>query len=145
MLYIWGAYTYGFHVSWPAGGWVAVAEDADSYFWLISEESRGTGWLWASNPRIWPDFTVGFIVAVVITALSFLHVWFPLHPVGLVLGFGATLWFQGLIALIIRTLVLRVGGSKLYEEKGVPFATEIIVGTALANFLLGLAAIAGLS
>lgn len=152
LLYIWGAYTYGFHAGWPTGGWVAVAEDADGYFWLISEESRGTGWLWASNPRIWPDFTVGFIIAVVITALSFLYAWFPLHPIGLVLGFGAmgylwgaTLWFQGLLALIIRTLVLRIGGSKLYEEKGVPLATGIIVGTALANFLLGLATIAGLS
>jgi len=149
-LYIWGSYTHGFEVGWPAGGWVAIAEDADGYFWLAMEDSLGTGWLWASNPRIWPDFTVGFIIAIAITALSFTYAWFPLDPVGLVLGFGAmgylwgaTLWFPGLLGLIIRTLVLRTGGSKLYEEKGIPVATGIIIGTAIANFLFGLVTIAG--
>ena len=150
-LYVWGAYTHGFHVGWPAGGWTAVAEDADSYFWLTTEDSLGVPWLWGDNPRIWPDFTVGFIIAIVITALSFTYAWFPLHPVGLVLGFGAmgylwgaTLWFQGLLGLIARTLVLRTGGSELYERKGVPVATGIIIGTAVANFLYGLATIAGI-
>lgn len=150
LLYIWGAYTYGFEVGWPAGGWSALKEDADGYFWLVSEESRGTGWLWGSNTRIWPDFVAGFIVAIVVTALSFRFAWFPLHPIGLILGFGrggfmwaASLWFQGLLALIIRTLVLRVGGPRFYEEKGLPFVMGIIIGTALANFLYGLTAVAG--
>jgi len=152
LLYIWGAHTYGFEVGWPAGGWIAIAEDADGYIWLTTKDSLGTPWLWASNPRIWPDFTVGFIVAIVITALSLRYVWFPLHPVGLVLGFGsmgylwgATLWFQGLLALIARTLVLRIGGSKLYEEKAIPFVTGVIIGTAIANLILGLATVAGIA
>lgn len=71
---------------------------------------------------------------------------FPLNPLGMILfsnsfyGFG-----YGLVAYIVKFLVLRIAGSKTWEEKGLPIALGLFIGgytgfyptRALLCFLLG--------
>jgi len=40
-------------------------------------------------------------------------------------------WFPFLVAYVIKSIVLKVGGSKLYEEKVVPLVGGFIVGSAV--------------
>lgn len=40
-------------------------------------------------------------------------------------------WFVALIDGIVKYIILKIGGSKLYEEKVVPFVGGFILGTAL--------------
>jgi hypothetical protein len=74
--------------------------------------------------------------------------WFFLNPTGLVLlGAAPNLAiFAAIIALAIKYVVLRVGGTKLFENSAVPFVVGFLVGYgvnaaligALATFMIGL-------
>jgi hypothetical protein len=89
----------------------------------------------AAEPWVW-HFVVGFIIAAILSVLHARYIWFPLEPVGFVAGLGAGFewgfWSYGLIAWILKTITLRVGGSKLYEEWGAPIASGFIAGHMLA-------------
>ena len=79
--------------------------------------------------------------------MSLLHVrflWMP-DPVMSIIawdwigGLHGT-WMASLIILIIKWLILRIGGSKLYEEKAVPFVGGFILGAALNALVAGIGA-----
>jgi len=52
---------------------------------------------------------------------------------GLMLGYG--LWFGWLITFVIKYLILKVGGGKLFEEKWKPIALGLFCGGTLSNFV----------
>ena len=61
----------------------------------------------------------------------------PLDSIGFVVGtsFLSVLWgywLPFLIAWILKTVTLRVGGSKLYENAGVPIAAGFVAGCVIA-------------
>jgi hypothetical protein len=80
--------------------------------------------------------------------MSVLHsrfVWFP-HPLGPIItwSFGGTLfgwWLAFLVAWILKWLTLRIGGSKAYEEIGLPLAGGTTAGYALVAFIFGIAGV----
>ena len=77
---------------------------------------------------------------VLIWILSWLHarfVAFPLDPYGFLLTFGARslsegIWVMVIVAWVLKLLTLRIGGSRAYEEYGIPVATGFLLGYALA-------------
>jgi hypothetical protein len=82
---------------------------------------------------------------IAVAFLTFMHarfLWFPINPIGFILGFGLTgylmgYWFPLLIAWILKTLTLRIGGSKAYEDYGLPIASGAIAGIMLAILIGG--------
>jgi hypothetical protein len=48
------------------------------------------------------------------------------------------MWLPALIAWILKTITLRVGGSKLYENYGIPVATGFATGFISIAFIGGL-------
>jgi hypothetical protein len=91
----------------------------------------------------WPQMMSGVVTAI---ALSYLHarfIWFPFEPIGMLVGISSWnmqqgLWQTGGIAWILKSLTLRIGGSKAYEEHGQLVAVGFIVGYALALLVIGL-------
>jgi hypothetical protein len=88
-------------------------------------------------------FLIGIIAAGVISWLHARFVWFPFEPIGFTLAvsdasifFG--LWSPALVAWILKTITLRVGGSKLYENYGIPVASGFMIGFVAVCFLGGL-------
>jgi hypothetical protein len=62
---------------------------------------------------------------------------------GFILGIGyssllAGFWSAFLVAWIIKTITLRVGGSKLYETMGIPTAAGIVAGSMIAVLIGGI-------
>jgi hypothetical protein len=49
-------------------------------------------------------------------------------------------WFACLVAWIIKSIVLRVGGSKLYEQQLVPFVGGFMLGDAFEVLITALTA-----
>jgi hypothetical protein len=50
--------------------------------------------------------------------------WFFLNPLGITLALFSPTWYgfpNMLIALLVRWLVFKIGGVKLWEEKAIPF------------------------
>jgi hypothetical protein len=93
----------------------------------------------------WAAGAAGFIIVVGLFLLKARYVWWPLHPVGFILatGPGTTFmreWDAFLGAWIAKYLTLRIGGSKIYSEYGIPFVGGGLAGIVIAYvsaYLLG--------
>jgi len=82
----------------------------------------------------------GFTITVVLSLLHARFVWFPFEPLGFVMattmaGMWYGIWSACLGAWIVKTIVLRVGGSKLYQEYGVPAVGGLVAGYVPSAFL----------
>jgi hypothetical protein len=100
---------------------------------------------WQAKPGLQqtPQMLAGFIITTVLTFLHSRFVWFPFEPMGFMLalsypGIRSGFWFSFLVAWIAKTLTLRIGGSKLYEEVGMPAAGGMLAGTMVAVLFGGL-------
>lgn len=114
-----------------------------NWFSIGSPESYHSG-LYEGGPSAWvPQAIVGFIVTGIFTYLRVRFAWWPLDPVGLLMAtnleqFGfAGMVMAPLIAWIVKTLTIRLGGAKAYTEYGKPLAGGFIGGYALSIVLLG--------
>ena len=91
----------------------------------------------------WPNMLAGIVFAGL---LSFMHarfVWFPLEPIGFLLATDGHaliegIWTMALVAWVLKTITLRVGGSALYERTGIPTAIGFIIGIVIISFVGGL-------
>ena len=116
-----------------------------SWFLGIGERiSQMPDW-WSATPAREPWVEYAAIGAVLMAVLSWLHarfVWFPLEPIGYILGTTAAsilfgLWSAFLVAWILKMLTLRIGGAKLYEGYGVPVASGATVGCMIGMIFGG--------
>jgi hypothetical protein len=119
----------------------ATAIDVDRWgnFW-----SKPTG---RPMTDVIPWVAVGFIFMVVMKYLYSRILWLP-DSLAAIPAWSWTVslhgvWFACLVVWIIKSIVLKIGGSKLYEDWVVPFAGGFIAGTtleiaitAIASFIL---------
>jgi len=91
-----------------------------------------------------PWLTVGFVFFVVTKLLQARFLWIPDPIMAIVawdwIGSLHGTWAAALIAAILKWIVLRIGGSKLYTEKVVPFVGGFILGDALNALIAGILA-----
>jgi len=95
----------------------------------------------ASRPPGSIYFTYGAAGFIWTALLSLLHarfVWFPFEPIGFIIATSFSgqwngVWSTFLVAWIAKTLVLRIGGSSLYERLALPAVGGFIAGVALAS------------
>jgi hypothetical protein len=73
----------------------------------------------------------GFVFAVILAALRTRFPGDPFHPLGFILatsyGDSATFLFPAFMAWLSKSLILKIGGLKLYR-RGIPFFVGLIVG-----------------
>jgi hypothetical protein len=85
------------------------------------------------------NIAFGFIFMVVMRLLYTRLLWLPdplaMLPVWAPLTYHG-LWFPALVIWVVKSLVLRIGGSKLYEEKVIPFAGGAAAGIALEMLIM---------
>jgi hypothetical protein len=133
--YISLCYTYGGTTFAFAAGQVQSTQ-----FWNMSNPPE-----WNIKPGtepLAPYVIAGFLI---VAAIEFLHsrfVWFPFNAIGFIMGTGIMGTFYGywgpfLIAWVLKTITLRIGGSKLYESVGVPIAGGFIAGYMVALIIGG--------
>ena len=86
-----------------------------------------------------PWVAVGFVFMVVMRFLYSRILWLP-DPLAAIPAWSWIVslhgvWFPCLVAWVIKSVVLKVGGSRLYEEWVVPFVGGFISGTAVEILL----------
>jgi hypothetical protein len=96
------------------------------------QATRPTGEMYASYGA------VGFVITVLLAFLHARFIWFPFEPIGFVIatsfiGQWGGVWSAFLVAWIVKTIVLRVGGSSLYEKYALPIVGGFITGDVLAS------------
>jgi hypothetical protein len=82
------------------------------------------------NPNEMTATGAGLVIVLVLAALRRAFVGFPLHPMGFLFsltGAGENGWPMLLLVTIVRTIVLRIGGMRLYRQV-LPFFIGVIVG-----------------
>jgi hypothetical protein len=80
---------------------------------------------------------MGMLVVAALSALRLRFLWWPFHPIGYALANTWTmawLWFPCLMMWVIKGLVLRYGGLRLYRQ-WLPFFLGLILGDYLAGGL----------
>ncbi|MGQ9515605.1 MAG: DUF6785 family protein, partial [Thermoproteota archaeon] len=112
---------------------------------LIDRTGNPENWNVRPGSTPWiPNMFAGIIIVGGLYILHARFVWFPLEPVGFILGTSYMsmlwgIWFPFLIAWVLKTLLLRFGGTKAYENFGVPVASGFIMGYMLIVLFGGLA------
>lgn len=101
---------------------------------------QGLCGLWAipmlpENPELIFYIVFGALITAIISLLRARFVWFPFEPVGFIIGTTASgmylgIWAAALGAWIVKTIVLRIGGSTLYEK------TLPVIGGYLAGYIV---------
>lgn len=87
---------------------------------------------WAA-PRTWQGpvfFAVGIIFTIFLTYMRAMFYWWPLHPLGyaLCVSWSMTVfWFSCFVAWLVKALILRYGGMRLYL-KARPWFLGMILG-----------------
>ncbi|MBM3239633.1 hypothetical protein FJZ31_25375 [Candidatus Poribacteria bacterium] len=90
---------------------------------------------WLVHPRT-PNYSEmsgicgGFLFTIILMIMKSRFLWWPLHPGGYVLTTGAGLgrsWFAVFISWVLKAIILKYGGAKLYR-KAAPFFFGLILG-----------------
>ena len=79
----------------------------------------------------------GYLFTVMLMALRMRFYWWPFHPVGYAVSSSWSLniiWLPLLIAWIVKLLLLRYGGLKLYRDS-LPFFLGLILGEFVVGSL----------
>ena len=72
----------------------------------------------------------GFVVVLMLAFMPSRFLWWPLHPVGYLMGNDHTmnyLWMPFLIGWLVKSIVLKYGGLRAYR-KTIPEAVGVILG-----------------
>ena len=143
---LWGIYKYG-----VTGKWLYSRIDGgfmgDMGFWQNVNYLFYTGGapdVAYNYPPDWIQIGFGVILVGFFMFMRARYAWFPLNPIGIPLaGFVLSpgYIFLWLLAYVIKYTVLKIGGTKLYEEKLVPMAVGIILMSVILLFIAGLVTI----
>jgi len=132
--YYYTTYTYG--LSRIAGQYGSYGCDP-----LLDRNASADRWNMAPAAAPWiPHFLAGFVITAVLSVLHSRFIWFPLEPVGFTLAISKAvipwgIWSSALVAWVIKTITLKIGGSKAHENWGVPVATGFIAGYMLIHIV----------
>jgi len=93
-----------------------------------------------STSTVFEGMFVGAIITVALSLLRARFVWMPLHPLGFAMATSVGIawwgsWNAFVFAWVAKYLTLKVGGSKLYENYGIPIVSGFLAGLALVNVL----------
>lgn len=95
---------------------------------------KGTATMLTEQPTVRADNIAWMVAgAVVVWLTSFAHsrlLWFPLHPIGFLMATGGPMsrwWFSYFVGWIIKTVIMKYGGSDTYRLAR-PFMIGLILG-----------------
>lgn len=132
---VWSFHTFGItKLPTASGSWWSA------YNWLGNPVALARR---PAYPPWWPQMLAGIIVALILSYLHAKFLWFPLDPVGVLLAVDGHalvegIWTMLLVAWVLKAITLKVGGSRLYEEKGIPAAIGFATGMLVIAFIGGI-------
>jgi len=105
----------------------------------VLDQSQGRYWATVSTEVVNPSDLLtwqigltasGAVFTLIIYYLRSIWPWFFINPLGIFIGtfVGNWTWINTTVALVIKVLILRIGGTKLFEEKVVPAAVGFGMG-----------------
>jgi len=111
-------------------GSLVLTMNIESFSWALWDRPTST-----PISEVGSHIALGFIFMVVMRYLTTRILWLP-DPLVVIVAWNWIsslhgLWFVALVDLIVKYLILKIGGSKLYEERTTPFIGGYMLGYAL--------------
>jgi hypothetical protein len=119
------------HLVYNHGGWGKLWPAYETF-------NRLTSWLTApvgGSMSYISAFSFGTLFVIALSVFRMRFVWFPLHPVGLVVSSSWAMnpfWFSIFLSWTVKFTILRYGGLKLYR-KSIPLFLGLILGEFIAD------------
>jgi len=113
------------------GGWGKMWPAYETY-------NRLSGWLTTptgGSLSYISAFSFGTLFVVILSIVRMRFIWFPLHPVGLVVSSSWGMnpfWFSIFLSWAVKFTILRYGGLRLYR-KSIPLFLGFILGEFMAD------------
>jgi hypothetical protein len=103
---------------------------------------------WLRNPMPADRLGLPWLLGGATVTLALAHlrtqfIWWPFHPIGYVMaetGTGSSFWFHYLLAWLLKLMLLRYGGHRLYV-RSLPFVIGVILGDILTQAAWSAAAV----
>jgi len=107
------------------------------YMWDSSIERYAFG---GPADTVFSVMFVGGLITVILSLLRARFIWWPLHPLGFAMAPAVGIawwgsWNAFVFAWVAKWITLKIGGSRLYENYGVPFVAGFLAGLALVNVM----------
>ena len=117
------AYTYG---GINANRWFFMHGPVQGIEFVVNfiHHPQGPNW------RGWRYTGIGAGAMLFLSFMRTRFLWWPLHPIGLTIasdGIIDYLWFTLFMAWLIKTLILKYGGVKVYRNS-IPFFLGLVLG-----------------
>lgn len=133
------AYWKGVEVRWSGyvtGIFIRIGARRFTNFVAQGSVNPWTPWTSFTSLSAW-SFIGGTIITLVLLFLRLRFPWFFFNPVGIALGANAFVWLMGtaIIALIVKLLVIKIGGAAAYEKYLAPFAAGWAIGYGVASIV----------
>ena len=81
----------------------------------------------------WVLFIIGASIVSVIYALHARFPWFPVNPGGVTIGafdlVPNIVLIPAVVAYVAKFVILRIGGTRIYEDVAMPFAIGMVAGS----------------
>ena len=85
------------------------------------------------EPLHWVLFIIGASIVSVIYALHARFPWFPVNPGGVTIGafdlVPNIVLIPAVVAYVAKFVILRIGGTRIYEDVAMPFAIGMVAGS----------------
>jgi hypothetical protein len=119
------------HLVYRHGGWGKLWPAYEAF-------NRLSRWLTApvgGNLSYVSAFSFGALFVIILSIFRMRFIWFPLHPVGLVVSSSWAMnpfWFSIFLSWAVKFALLRYGGLRLYR-KSIPLFLGFILGEFIAD------------
>jgi len=132
---VWAFYTFGIQRLPTANSFAYAYLDGRAWPSGLARRPAYAPWIW--------HLIGGILWAGVLSYMHARFVWFPFEPIGFLLAVDGHVLVEGLwtmvtVAWVLKTLTVRIGGSKLYEQTGIPVATGFVIGFISITILGGI-------
>ena len=125
-------YQWAFDQNWFFGAYRSQLSAASSAFLRASE---GVQLPQAAPPSTW-GYVYGALFTAIVAVLRQLFAGFWFHPIGVILGssyyLSDSVWGSALVAWIIRSVVLRLGGAATVKHRLLPFFVGFFLAAVLS-------------
>ena len=133
-------YAYGVREGWLGSGVAGPTETPLT--WAVNFALTWSGW-GRPNPQwnlaegppwtLWLWYLFGALIVIMLSVIRRFFPRFPIHPIGIAAGImgDAGVFIPWFLALILKYVTLKIGGTRLYENKGLPIASGLLCGWAV--------------
>jgi hypothetical protein len=119
------------HLVYRHGGWGKLWPAYETFNRLSRWLTTPTG----GNLSYVSAFSFGTLLVIILSVFRMRFIWFPLHPVGLVVSSSWGMnpfWFSIFLSWAVKFTILRYGGLRFYR-KGIPLFLGFILGEFIAD------------